>query len=286
LPEDADLVDAAAKLKARAEQAAAAVAAEQPKLAAAQAEAETAAKRHAEASSAMKAAQSEADAAQKLVADSTARVSSTTAARDALVQSQVELERDLAIRMSRRLAVGRIRALAPEQLAWSMMQAAGVVVNQRSAEVSAWDAANPAADEAAAAAPERVAARSSAVEQATFDKLVGNVGPFIPLFAAAAGQPQDDFYATADQALFFANGGHVRGWLNPGGENLTARLSKLAEARLLAEELYLSVLTRKPTDAEVSEVESYFASRPNDRAAAIQELAWSLLASAEFRFNH
>jgi hypothetical protein len=46
------------------------------------------------------------------------------------------------------------------------------------------------------------------------------------------------------------------------------------------------VLTRKPTDAEVVDVETYLTARPNDRAAAIQELAWSLMTSAEFRFNH
>lgn len=286
LPGDAELTDATAKLKIRADQAAAAVVAEQPKLASAQAATKAAGDRHAQATAAMQAAKQETDAAQKLVADAASRIATAAAARDALVQSRADLARDVAGRLSRRLAVGNVRALGPEQLAWSMMQASGLLVNQRAAEVAAWDKANPAADAAAAGAPERIAARDAAVEQTTFDKLAGNVGPFIPLFAAAAGQPQDDFYATADQALFFANGGHVRGWLNPGGENLLARLGELTEARPLAEELYLSVLTRKPSDAEVADVEAYLAARPNDRAAAIQELAWSLLASAEFRFNH
>jgi hypothetical protein len=286
LPDDADLVEAAAKLKTKSEQAAAIVVAELPKLVAAQAETKVATDRHAQVTAAMQAAEQESAAMTKSMTDATTRVATAAASRDALVQSRADLERDLATRFSRRLAVGSIRALAPEQLAWSMMQASGVLTNHRAAEINAWNQANPAADEAAANAPERIATRDIAVEQKNYDQLVGNVGPFIPLFAAAAGQPQDDFYATADQALFFANGGHVRGWLNPGGENLAARLDKLKESRPLAEELYLSVLTRKPTDAEVSDVETYLAARPNDRAAAIQELAWSLMTSAEFRFNH
>jgi hypothetical protein len=83
-----------------------------------------------------------------------------------------------------------------------------------------------------------------------------------------------------------ANGGHVRGWLSGGG-TLVDRLSKIAEAPALADELYLSVLTRRPTPAEVEELAKYLAERPAEqRAAAIGELAWALITSAEFRFNH
>jgi hypothetical protein len=33
-------------------------------------------------------------------------------------------------------------------------------------------------------------------------------------------------------------------------------------------------------------VADFLAGRPGDRPAALQDLAWALLASAEFRFNH
>jgi hypothetical protein len=58
------------------------------------------------------------------------------------------------------------------------------------------------------------------------------------------------------------------------------------DPKQLAEELYLSVLTRRPTAAETSEVETYLAPRAEDRPAAIKELTWALLTSSEFRFNH
>ena len=35
------------------------------------------------------------------------------------------------------------------------------------------------------------------------------------------------FQATVHQALFLANGGLLAGWLNPAGNNLTERLTKI-----------------------------------------------------------
>ena len=68
---------------------------------------------------------------------------------------------------------------------------------------------------------------------------------------------------------------------------MTERLGKITDTKKLAEELYLSVLTRLPTDEEVADVGGYLKGRSKDkRSAAIQEIAWALLTSAEFRFNH
>ena len=106
------------------------------------------------------------------------------------------------------------------------------------------------------------------------------------LFAAQKGQPQDDFFATVDQALFLANAGDLLSWLGPSGENLTARLLNLDDSKALSDELYLSVLTRMPTDEEVRSVDAYLAARKDDRSKAVTELAWALLTSAEFRFHH
>ena len=67
---------------------------------------------------------------------------------------------------------------------------------------------------------------------------------------------------------------------------MTERLVSKQDATQLAEELYLSVLTRRPTPEETSEVEAYMTPRTDDRPAAIKELTWALLTSSEFRFNH
>ena len=121
---------------------------------------------------------------------------------------------------------------------------------------------------------------------ATIGKLKGNVTEFVKLFGAGAGQPQHEFFATVDQSLFFANGGQVRGWLIPSGGNLTDRLMKTEDSKALAEELYLSLLTRLPTAEETTDVAAYLAANKDKKNEAVQELAWALLTSTEFRFNH
>ena len=60
-----------------------------------------------------------------------------------------------------------------------------------------------------------------------------------------------------------------------------SRLQKLSGGAL-ADELYLSVLTRLPDDEERREATEFLARRPDGLA----DLAWALLTSAEFRFNH
>jgi hypothetical protein len=108
----------------------------------------------------------------------------------------------------------------------------------------------------------------------------------VKVFGGAPGQPQDEFYATVDQALFLENGGLVRGWLAPANGNLTDRLMKLEDPKELAKELYLSTFTRMPTDRESGDVAKYLAARPQARLAAIQEIVWATLTSVEFRFKH
>ena len=123
------------------------------------------------------------------------------------------------------------------------------------------------------------------LEERIDEKLRGNIGPFVSLFGQQPGQAPT-FQATVHQALFLANGGLLAGWLNPGGNNLTERLSKIEEPAALADELYLTVLTRRPTAEEQAQVAAYWEAAKADRAAAAREMVWSLVDVAEFRFNH
>lgn len=176
-----------------------------------------------------------------------------------------------------RHAVGTLKPLTPEQLSWSIMQASGLVAQQKVAVVAELDKKGKGKPQE----------RTTQVEAALNEKLKANVGVFVKSFGAGAGQPQDEFFATVDQALFFANGGQIRGWLNPAGDNLTARLQKLEDPAAFAEELYLAVLTRRPTEAEITDVREYLTARDKkEKPAVAQELAWALFTSAEFRFSH
>lgn len=209
-------------------------------------------------------------------------------ATDKLAADQAALQvarQEWTQRWSQRFYASGLRPLAPEQIAWSVMQATGVVAAHQAAAEAEIAKAAPLTD-AIKNDPAQMAAREKQIEQLVQDKLRGNVGTFVGLFGGGPGQNQTDFYATVDQALFFANGGAVLGWLAPGGTNLTGRLVKLDDAQAIADELYLSVLTRRPTAQETADVGQYLAGRAADKPVALQEMAWALITSAEFRFNH
>jgi predicted nucleic acid-binding Zn-ribbon protein len=175
--------------------------------------------------------------------------------------------------------------LTPEQMAWSLMQVTGVRQQQRTVAVAEVNKSLPI-DSKNPDDPARLAAREVAISKAVHAKLVTNVKKFIELFGHAGGQPQIEFFATVDQALFFSNAGTVQTWLKPDAGNLTDRLNKLEESAAIAEELYISVLTRRPTSEEVSDVTSYLKERPKEKLAAVQEMAWGLMTSVEFRFSY
>jgi hypothetical protein len=179
----------------------------------------------------------------------------------------------------------RLKHLTPEQMGWSVMQATGVLEDTRAAGLAEVDKTLPL-DPQNPHDPQRLAERERQLETFVHDKTKGHVAAFVKLFGHAGGQPQADFFATVDQALFFANGGAVLSWLNPSGNNLTSRLNQLPDATAIAEELYLSVLTRRPSAEETAEVSQYLAARPDDKPGALKEVAWALLTSAEFRFGH
>jgi hypothetical protein len=160
-------------------------------------------------------------------------------------------------------AVATLKPLSPEQLAWGLMQATGLTDVYRA----------------------RLGKQLT--EPALYGALAGNVAPFVAVFGGPAGQAEGgSFQATLEQTLFLTNGPLLRGWLAPQAGNLTARLAALKDADAVAEEMYLSVLTRRPGPDERREVADYLRRRSADRAAALREMTWALLASAEFRFNH
>jgi hypothetical protein len=160
-------------------------------------------------------------------------------------------------------AVAALRPLSPEQLAFSVMQATGL------------------------ADAERKALSAKANEAALYARLARNLAPFVAAFGGQPGESADaPAQATLGQALFLRNGAQVNGWLAPRPGNLTDRLAHLGDNRAVAEELYLSVLTRLPSAEETKEVADYLAGRRADRPVALRELAWALLSSSEFRFNH
>lgn len=225
-----------------------------------------------------------AEAANKAVA----AASDNLAVADSALHSQAAaLENNLAEltkSWSDRADLAALEPLSPEQLAWSIMQIGGLIDRQRTAAAAALNKKTPLSDEDKKD-PAKVAERERQIDKAVYAKLKGTVTRFVTLFGAGAGQPQNEFFATVDQALFFANGGEVQSWLRPSGGNLTGRLIKIEDDRNLAEELYLGVLTRRPSQREIDDVAAYLKADGIDKQAAVQEMTWALITSAEFRFQ-
>ncbi len=285
LPEDEALKTAAETLKGRSDELAAALAEHQTVV-------DAAAEMARAARSATNAARTALDEAN---AEMTRRNEAQTTAQAALAAARTEAQnRALAVQeaqatlvdgLSEDFAIGNLRALTPEQLCWSILHVTGVYDRYRQGEIAELDKATPLSDEARAD-PAQMAQREREIEQRTYDKLKGNVGAFVAVYGAGAGQPQGDFFATADQALFAANGGSIVSWVSPAGDNVTQRIVAAETPDAAAQELYRTVLSRDADDTERAEVAKYLAERPEDRAAAAKELVWALIASAEFRFNH
>lgn len=199
------------------------------------------------------------------------------------VESSIDPAREKLVELwTNGTGVRGLKQLSPEQIGWSLMQATGVIDPHRPAADAEIEKTVPKVS--VAADPALTRSREVKVEQQLNEIMRGNVAQFIGLYAASAGQPQDDFFATPDQALFVANGGTVIGWAASG--QLAQRLAPIMDAKAFAEELYLSTLTRRPSEIETNEVTQYLALRPAERPNAIRELVWSLVTSAEFRFNH
>lgn len=178
--------------------------------------------------------------------------------------------------------VRSLKQLSPEQMGQAVMHATGVLEPQRPGVDAEVEKTIPKAS--VAADPVKLRDRDIRVEALMHERNRGNLNVFVSMYAQSAGQPQDDFFATPDQALFVANGGSVVGWA--AGGQLIQRLTPLTDPKALSEELYLSVLTRRPTDAEVAEAAQLLAARPTERAIVLRDMIWALVTSAEFRFNH
>ncbi len=168
--------------------------------------------------------------------------------------------------------VARPRSLSAEQMAFSILQATGNL---------------------------RRVLETPVPETSTFtynDYVNGRIPPpenlpdVLTLFSATFGNPpgeaEVEFQPSVQQSLFLMNEQLVMHWLQPEAGNSIDRLSNISEPEAVADELYLSVLTRAPDEEEKAIVVAYLNERSDTRNDALGELAWSLLTSAEFRLNH
>ncbi len=172
--------------------------------------------------------------------------------------------------------------LTAEQMCWSTLRVTGVLDAYIRTEIAELEKQSPLPADADDA--NRARRQQQAVRQA-IEKLRGIADHYVSLYASGPDKTQDDYFASADQALYVANGGSVFGWAGPGNNNPTQVATSLTDPAEVARVLYWSYLCRQPSPEETAMVSEQLASAGDQRNAIIQEMAWSLLASAEFRFT-
>jgi hypothetical protein len=133
---------------------------------------------------------------------------------------------------------------------------------------------------------EELSADGEKMEVARTDQRTKRIAEFVGTFASTPGRPEGEFQASLPQALFLANYNAVVEWLEPRDGNLAEQLLGRDEPRSVAEDAYLAILSRYPTEEEIALATEHFEARGQKRPAAVTELIWSLIASAEFRLNH
>ncbi|HYV27906.1 MAG TPA: DUF1553 domain-containing protein, partial [Candidatus Eisenbacteria bacterium] len=95
-----------------------------------------------------------------------------------------------------------------------------------------------------------------------------------------------DMHVSVVQSLHLMNSKTLQAKLS----NKTGRARQLAESTKssgeIVTELYLTTLSRPPTDDELKLATAAFSAKDTTRLTATEDVFWALLNSAEFVFNH
>ena len=126
-------------------------------------------------------------------------------------------------------------------------------------------------------------------------KLLAAITPLRPkalkAFANPAKEPEEGYNTTVQEALTLLNDEAFQKLFDVRPGSLTERLAKIEDANQLAEELYLTILIRRPSDEERVEVGTFLgqfatAVPAKQKVDAVRYLAWALVAATEFSINH
>ncbi len=178
-----------------------------------------------------------------------------------------------------RFAVAPLRALSPEQLAWSLLQASGRLAVHLKAVDQRLKVDDPDHYD--------VLRHTWKWKKNAYDRFARDANSVAAAFAVMPGNPEGSFAPTVDQALFLLNGDTLLSALKPDAGTLIDRLVKLQSPDDVAEEMCLSIFSRHSSADETAEVRDHLQEVPNEkRVEAIRQLVEGKLLSAEFRLNH
>jgi hypothetical protein len=90
---------------------------------------------------------------------------------------------------------------------------------------------------------------------------------------------------TAEQRLHLLNSSHIQLKIQQSGK-LRSLVQPTGNPLGPINAVYLTVLSRFPTDEEIQIVREYFQATPGNRWPAVADLVWALMNSAEFLYRH
>jgi len=109
---------------------------------------------------------------------------------------------------------------------------------------------------------------------------------FLAAFANPPRDPEITFAPSVKAALFLSHDSRILELLNRRPGNRADQLFLTANDEDFANLLFLSVLSRRPSDAEQLALASFVAMQPERREAVIAQALWALMTTTEFCVNH
>jgi hypothetical protein len=124
-------------------------------------------------------------------------------------------------------------------------------------------------------------------ESKTLDeKFASVIEMFRKSLANEAQEPEDGFNSSVKSALFLLNDAEFLALFEKENSPLIECLSQRDDAAAVAEQLYLSVFSRRPSDEERNELVTLLADPNWDRSEVLKQVAWAMITSVEFQSNH
>ena len=106
-------------------------------------------------------------------------------------------------------------------------------------------------------------------------------------FAQKTEIPGENFQTPVSEALWFSNSGEMQNqYLSTDNNHLVGYLKEIESDSEVISNAFAVILGRPPIQEEHDTLSKYLSSRSDRRTETIQQIAWVLLCSPEFRFNH
>ncbi len=96
----------------------------------------------------------------------------------------------------------------------------------------------------------------------------------------------EESMANVAQGLLLSNSESITELVSMNNSRFLQSLAGVQDNAMVIDSLFDCILGRKPSTDEVTYCNDYFNARANRRDRAMEGLAWAIITSAEFRFNH